>query len=686
MATSEDIIKEFYAYAEDSTNKRGYIGTKTIGAVDSLTTAIKSASAKITAQMLVERFVPKSAQKAVEVAEKKKKSSKDGSYDENTNLNNIKMSKELKKTFEKVFVKENTQDRVMIKQNIKYNNKLLPLMIDYYRDLRKEKSLDPKGMGVPAKTSAVLDDAKNKGTKLKKGETSGGGFGLGLLGILGGLAALILGFDAIAKDSKILQSIKIGVKLLPKIVSTVGGFLGKLFKPLAKLLGLDKLLKSKTGIGSFARMIYKFFQGTLKTKTFGGKILQGVLKFFKVAGKGLLRKVPVIGSIINIGEAIAQFSGGDKIGGIMSLMSAFASLFPGIGTGVSIIIDLLQLARNSALTKDERANMGFGDQMKKVGGFIWEKIKEWAGKLWNWLTDKFAEGLQYIVDSLKIAWASFKEKFPNLSAIISKGFEGLKIAIDGIGSFVSGIIDGATDKINEFLGIHEPKLKQPTEKEIDLIRYANNTNPKDIKTKKDLEKYFEGSKLASPYAGSDWKKAEEYAIYQTGKVRQQAIGSVFGDSLDKGEMSLMNRFLAGEKNIKGLELLYDLMGHNAKDAKVAYEQFLEQEVRRNPDSIFKAKDIDAVLSGEFLDVIKEEKAQTQKILDNMNMTLDTIATAIRFFGDEMGKGLQGLGNVNIPSQSGTSMSNIQKPNYPSAAWAASLIGISKDSYRASTSS
>lgn len=71
-------------------------------------------------------------------------------------------------------------------------------------------------------------------------------------------------------------------------------------------------------------------------------------KIFKYAKLGIpfLKKVPGLGLMIGLGLGIKKWQGGDKIGAMLEIASGVASTIPGLGTLVSVGIDLLLLARD----------------------------------------------------------------------------------------------------------------------------------------------------------------------------------------------------------------------------------------------------------------------------------------------------------------------------------------------------
>jgi hypothetical protein len=148
--------------------------------------------------------------------------------------------------------------------------------------------------------------------------------------LLGGLKSLIPGVNKIPGS---------GMKPpVPKPVKS--GPLGKLnqskIKPMANVSdGVAKNMK-KTMDG--ARIAIKeSTEATIKqtTKTVG-----------KATGKSLLKKIPILGAVAGLGFATSRLLRGDFLGAAMEVASGGASILPGAGTGASLGIDALLMARD----------------------------------------------------------------------------------------------------------------------------------------------------------------------------------------------------------------------------------------------------------------------------------------------------------------------------------------------------
>lgn len=181
--------------------------------------------------------------------------------------------------------------------------------------------------------------------------------------ILGGLAAFVYGlitdgplkglFKLLAKGG-----ILGGLKWLGKIISKQIGLLKAGIKSFFKLTGLTKFFRLiRMKLKRTFRPILSFFTKTIPN--FFKKMFSPVTKMFKATKGGflkaifgfiakwggkalkLLKPIPVLGSLISLAFAYSRFKSNDITGGILEIASGIASLFPGIGTVISIGIDIL---------------------------------------------------------------------------------------------------------------------------------------------------------------------------------------------------------------------------------------------------------------------------------------------------------------------------------------------------------
>jgi hypothetical protein len=142
-------------------------------------------------------------------------------------------------------------------------------------------------------------------------------------------------------------------------------------------------------VEKFGEMINGFITKIAsKGGTFGkvlapvGKLLSGTL--FKTIGKQLMKRIPIIGSFISFKDAYDRFQQGDYIGGFLSVGSGLANFVPGIGTVISIGIDLL----NAFI--DYKAS----ETSKSKGAMIVDFLSGIRDKIWNGLRDLLGDLLE----------------------------------------------------------------------------------------------------------------------------------------------------------------------------------------------------------------------------------------------------------------------------------------------------
>ena len=180
--------------------------------------------------------------------------------------------------------------------------------------------------------------------------------GPGLL-ILGGLAALVTG---ILSDGPLKGALK--------IISKVGLQFG--VKSFTKTFGA--VVKSATGfLADTAKFLLAPFKNIAGKG--GGKALFGTIgTLFTKFLTPVIKRIPGLGSLISWGFAVSRFKKGDLVGGLIDVASGIATLFPGIGTGIGIGLDVLNAFLD--LKKDPEKVEGTG-QGFNLGEFF-TKIKD----------------------------------------------------------------------------------------------------------------------------------------------------------------------------------------------------------------------------------------------------------------------------------------------------------------------
>lgn len=255
----------------------------------------------------------------------------------------------------------------------------------------------------------------------KDGEGGAGGKGGigkllgGALLVLGGLAALVQG---LMTDGPLKGLLKIlakggiigGIKLF---ASSAGKALKGFGKKFAKIMPKNLFKNVITAAKGFLSKIGKFLlKPFAKIAGKGGaKALFGTIGklFFKFL-KPVLKRIPGIGSLISWGFAISRFKSGDLVGGLIDVASGIATLFPGIGTGISIGLDVLNAFLDTKKGKEEKVEPGGAPG--GIGAFF-GKIKD---KIMNNFPIKNL--VQFYTGVGKVMTGDFKEGFTQMAFAI----------------------------------------------------------------------------------------------------------------------------------------------------------------------------------------------------------------------------------------------------------------------------
>jgi len=225
---------------------------------------------------------------------------------------------------------------------------------------------------------------KDKGTSLFGGLKSLMAIG-GLVGFL--LTGKVSFLSSLAKGLLKYNPIKMVNELF-----TFGGQVAKGIKGFIKI-GADITRGGLKGIntavrfikvlgikGGFSEIFHSFLMDPLKALLggIGPKLAPKALAkgAGKLAGKGaatLLKKIPGVGAIIGLLFGIQRFREGDIVGGLGEIASGVASIFPGIGTVVSMGIDALLLFRDIKMATKKEAGGTIKAAAKKTDADL-EKI------------------------------------------------------------------------------------------------------------------------------------------------------------------------------------------------------------------------------------------------------------------------------------------------------------------------
>jgi hypothetical protein len=359
------------------------------------------------------------------------------------------------------------------------------------------------------------------------------------------------------KAAEVFDQFQGTINAIGKFIS-IGGLqvtVGKTFQTLGSLLGnvADDFAKNATklfsgmfdnllGIGVEAgasatgSAIGKGLKGTLAT---GGKLL------FKGLSKTALKAIPLIGSIISFSDAWGRFKEGEYAQGIIDIGAGLAAFVPGIGTGLSIglsimnaIIDfkspeekkeLIQKTFNIAgmLTK------GVGVYAKLMGGPVLKRIPL-IGSLFN--------------------FASAKEKFDQNNILGGT----LDIA-SGIAAFVPGVglpISIGLDILSSIIGTQEAKESGVQQTGFDFAKMA-------LKATKFVTKLGKPFFKRIPLLGSLLSFADAWDNFQNDNILAGSLDLVSG---------VANLFPGiGTALSLGVDVLNTLMSTKGEDGKTRFQ-------------------------------------------------------------------------------------------------------------------
>jgi hypothetical protein len=185
-----------------------------------------------------------------------------------------------------------------------------------------------------------------------------------------------------------------------------------------------------------------------KIGLFGGlkMLAKTVLKFF---AKPLLKRLPIIGSLIEFYDAYQSFKAGKPAKGILEIVAGIVGFVPGLGPILQIGVDILTSILDAQGAFDEGGSLSAQN--------AWPTIKKWGSNIGNWIWDKAL----YIpvlgtVKRFGMAYDSFKggdygEGIKQiLWGLLSLGpIGGLMTGYSVLSSFLSGSLEQAPKEITE---------------------------------------------------------------------------------------------------------------------------------------------------------------------------------------------------------------------------------------------
>ena len=131
-----------------------------------------------------------------------------------------------------------------------------------------------------------------------------------------------------------------------KEVGGIGAGLEKSFKTMTNgIKSIKNIFKTFSRLPKFFAKFGKMGGLAAAGKSVGKSIGKGL-------GKNALKKIPVLGLALSGFMAWERWQKKDYLGAMLELASGTASIFPGIGTAISIGIDLINLGRDTGAFKD----------------------------------------------------------------------------------------------------------------------------------------------------------------------------------------------------------------------------------------------------------------------------------------------------------------------------------------------
>ena len=258
-----------------------------------------------------------------------------------------------------------------------------------------------------------------------------------LLGV-GAFAYGLMNDGPLKGTMKIISKIGIG-GAIKSIVKSLKFIYNVISSPLEKIFG-----HLKEGESLLSKL------GSLKTfkhlkKLSSGKLLGGFLKFIKPLAK-IVRRIPIIGNIINIAFAISRFRSGDITGGVIDILSGLSGLLyfvaPPVALAMSTGLDVLNawLDYKQSTYKDKKVSKL--DILKEMMSPITNRLKTMLPYI------PVIGGFRYFGDSVSnFRNGNIKEGIQSLGKGII-GFVGGKGLVDGIGILLSMFTDKQPESPN----------------------------------------------------------------------------------------------------------------------------------------------------------------------------------------------------------------------------------------------
>jgi hypothetical protein len=269
--------------------------------------------------------------------------------------------------------------------------------------------------------------------------------GGGLALLLGGLAALVTGLQT---DGPLKGLLKIfskvglqgGIKLLEKGAKTFLKTLTSVIKaPVGLLRSVARSIGSIFGPGVYKKVL----TGIKAAKGLFANMLKGLIKVISP----LLKRIPLIGTIISFGFAYTRFKSGDVMGGIIDILSGVATIFPGVGTAISIGLDVL-----NAFLDFKTGGATTETSLKKTG-----VLKGWIKGIGGWFK-KNGENLPLIGPLIKTGRLISESKWAEAISSVVEWIPGLSWVLDWLGftaekrtEIAQGNLNKVSDAVSSFM-------------------------------------------------------------------------------------------------------------------------------------------------------------------------------------------------------------------------------------------
>jgi len=378
--------------------------------------------------------------------------------------------------------------------------------------------------GIAALISGLTDSGPLKGLKKLLGR---GGLALGLSILKKGAVKLSKAFGDLAK-------LFFGEKVIKGFTTTVSSAMKKFGSRVTSLRMLffkrieDALLK----VPRMAIKYVKDFFGVgtkavgSMTKGLGMKGGKGIINtLFKGIGKlfskNVLKRIPIIGTILGLSFAYSRFKKGDIIGGIIDVASALATMIPGIGTALSIGLDVLNAFLDvKSGGADAKANTKKLDIFKDIFA-------------------KIGKGIMSVIDSILVGIVDMIPEWGGLRSIAVKSLKSMGIDI---------------------AGIKESQAKEAEEEKIKAAKATSETKPPSAKTETNenstpstqIEASVEPKELQLPStAEGDNEQAEKLGdVHETVKSQNDLIAQMltFSKQTAENTNALVTNFAQFKEN------------------------------------------------------------------------------------------------------------------------------------------